>query len=161
MNRKITKSKVDLTRVNKYFKNAPCFPKSHWPKEALANKALYDCRWCSNREQFIFMSRNHPKLNQFIEKFTEYDYVIKAEIDIIARKGDWLVVVEVKTRTSVDFGNPEDFVDKKKIKLLVKAIDEYVQETDLDLEIRFDIIAIVKNNTQYTIDHLEDAFYHF
>lgn len=85
----------------------------------------------------------------------------KAEIDIIARKGDWLVVVEVKTRTSVDFGNPEDFVDKKKIKLLVKAIDEYVQETDLDLEIRFDIIAVLKKGNDFTIEHLEDAFYHF
>lgn len=85
----------------------------------------------------------------------------KAEIDIIARKGDWLIVVEVKTRTSVDYGNPEDFVDKKKIKLLVKAIDEYVLETDLDLEIRFDIIAVVKKDNQFTIEHLEDAFYHF
>jgi len=54
----------------------------------------------------------------------------KAEIDIIARKGDWLIVVEVKTRTSTDYGNPEDFVDKNKIKLLVKAIDEYVQQTN-------------------------------
>lgn len=68
----------------------------------------------------------------------------KAEIDIIARKDNWLIVIEVKTRTSVDYGNPEDFVNKKKIKLLVKAIDEYVQETNLDLEIRFDIIAIIK-----------------
>ena len=85
----------------------------------------------------------------------------KAEIDIIARKGDWLIVIEVKTRTSVDFGNPEDFVDKKKIKLLVKAIDEYVQETDLDLEIRFDIIAVLKNGNEFSIEHFEDAFYHF
>lgn len=85
----------------------------------------------------------------------------KAEIDIIARKGDWLVVVEVKTRTSIDFGNPEDFVNKKKIKLLVKAIDEYVQETDLDLEIRFDIIAVLKQGKEFSIEHFEDAFYHF
>lgn len=85
----------------------------------------------------------------------------KAEIDIIARKGDWLIVVEVKTRTSTEYGNPEDFVNKKKIKLLVKAIDEYVQQTNLDLEIRFDIISIVNDGNKYTIDHLEDAFYHF
>jgi len=85
----------------------------------------------------------------------------KAEIDIIARKGDWLIVVEVKTRTSTDYGNPEDFVDKKKIKLLVKAIDEYVQQTNLDLEIRFDIISIVKTGDNFNIEHLEDAFYYF
>lgn len=85
----------------------------------------------------------------------------KAEIDIIARKKDWLIVVEVKTRSSVDFGSPEDFVNKKKIKLLVKAIDEYVQQSGLDLEIRFDIIAVVKENGNFNIDHLEDAFYHF
>jgi putative endonuclease len=85
----------------------------------------------------------------------------KAEIDIIARKSDWLVVVEVKTRTSVDYGNPEDFVNKKKIKLLVQAIDDYVQETDLDLEIRFDIISVIKNGNEFSIEHFEDAFYHF
>lgn len=85
----------------------------------------------------------------------------KAEIDIIARKGDWLIVVEVKTRTSTDYGNPEDFVNTKKIKLLVKAIDEYVQQSDLDLEIRFDIISIVKTDNKFNIEHLEDAFYYF
>jgi putative endonuclease len=85
----------------------------------------------------------------------------KAEIDIIARKGDWLIVVEVKTRTSTYYGNPEDFVNTKKIKLLVKAIDEYVQQSDLDLDIRFDIISIVKTDNKFNIEHLEDAFYYF
>ena len=85
----------------------------------------------------------------------------KAEVDIIAQKGEILVVVEVKTRSTVDFGNPQDFVNPKKIKLLVSAIDEYVTSKGLDVEVRFDIIAIVKQNDTYAIEHIEDAFLHF
>ncbi len=85
----------------------------------------------------------------------------KAEIDIIAQKENILVVVEVKTRSSVDFGSPQDFVNPKKIKLLVKAIDAYVISNDLDLDIRFDIVAVHKEGNKFVIEHLEDAFYHF
>ena len=85
----------------------------------------------------------------------------KAEIDIIAQKGSTLAVVEVKTRSSLEFGLPQEFVKPKKIQLLVKAINEYVTQKDLDLEVRFDIIAILKENKEFVIDHIEDAFYHF
>lgn len=85
----------------------------------------------------------------------------KAEVDIIAQKENTLVVVEVKTRSSTDFGNPQDFVNSKKIKLLVTAIDAYVIAKDLDVDVRFDIVAIVKKGKNYTIEHLEDAFLHF
>lgn len=85
----------------------------------------------------------------------------KAEVDIIAQKKGTLIVVEVKTRSTTDFGNPQDFVNPKKIKLLVSAIDEYVTSKNLNVEVRFDIIAIVKENNNYKIEHLEDAFYHF
>jgi putative endonuclease len=85
----------------------------------------------------------------------------KAEIDIIAQKGNILAVVEVKTRTTVDFGLPQDFVKPKKIQLLVKAVNQFVEDNDLDAEIRFDIIAIHKKSGNYEIDHLEDAFYYF
>ncbi len=85
----------------------------------------------------------------------------KAEVDIIAQKEEILAVVEVKTRSSTDFGNPQDFVSPKKIKLLVKAMDEYVRSKDLEVEVRFDIIAIVQKNKNYTIEHIEDAFFHF
>lgn len=85
----------------------------------------------------------------------------KAEVDIIAKKGEILAVIEVKTRSSSDFGNPQDFVKPKQIKNLVKAVDEYVNLNNLDVEVRFDIVAIVKENNGYNIEHLEDAFYHF
>jgi len=85
----------------------------------------------------------------------------KAEIDIIAQKEYVLAIVEVKTRSSIDFGLPQDFVKPKKIQLLVKAVNEYVISNDLDVEVRFDIIAIAKEDKDYRIEHIEDAFYHF
>jgi len=85
----------------------------------------------------------------------------KAEVDIIATKAEVLAAVEVKTRSSTEFGDPQDFVNSKKIRLLVKAIDEYVQSKDLDIEVRFDIIAIAIHKKKLEIEHLKDAFYHF
>ena len=85
----------------------------------------------------------------------------KAEIDIIARKGNILAIVEVKTRSSIDFGLPQDFVKPKKIQLLVKAVNEYVIQNDIDADIRFDIISVFKNGKDFEIEHIEDAFFHF
>ena len=85
----------------------------------------------------------------------------KAEVDIIAKKEDILAIVEVKTRSTVDFGDPQDFVKPKQIQRLVKAVDEYVTVNSLDVEVRFDIIAIVKEGKGFKIEHLENAFYHF
>lgn len=85
----------------------------------------------------------------------------KAEIDIIAEKDKQLIVVEVKTRNSAFFGDPQSFVSKNKIKLLVKAANEYLISNDIDLEVRFDIIAILKNKKQEQLEHFENAFYHF
>jgi putative endonuclease len=85
----------------------------------------------------------------------------KAEVDIIAQKKDVLAVVEVKTRSSLEFGLPQDFVNPKKIQLLVKAINEYVVSKDLDVTVRFDIIAIHYTKANIDIEHIEEAFYYF
>ncbi|MBP4141283.1 YraN family protein [Flavobacterium sp. I-SCBP12n] len=85
----------------------------------------------------------------------------KAEIDIIAQKENILAIVEVKTRSSLDFGLPQDFVKPKKIQLLVKAVDAFVNQKNIDLEVRFDIIAIHKEDKSFVIEHLIDAFYYF
>ncbi len=98
--------------------------------------------------------------NQYHILEKNYRY-LKAEIDIIAQKGNTIIVVEVKTRSTPEFGDPQDFVKPKQIQLLVKAIDHYVVENDLDVEVRFDIVAIIKNKSGIKIEHLEDAFYHF
>ncbi|KAF2516167.1 YraN family protein [Flavobacterium foetidum] len=89
----------------------------------------------------------------------------KAEIDIIAKKDNVIAIVEVKTRSSLDFGLPQDFVKPKKIQQLVKAVNAYINDREKDfeedLEIRFDIVAIHKNGESFAIEHLTDAFYHF
>lgn len=85
----------------------------------------------------------------------------KAEVDIIVQKGEVLAAVEVKTRSTNEFGDPQDFVNQKKIRLLTKAVNEYVESRDLDVEVRFDIVAITINEKQLEIEHLKDAFYHF
>lgn len=96
----------------------------------------------------------------------ERNFVIqKAEIDIIAQKDAVLAIVEVKTRSSLDFGSPQDFVKQKKIQLLIRAVNAYINDREKDfqedLEIRFDIIAVHKNGESFAIEHLTDAFYHF
>ncbi len=86
----------------------------------------------------------------------------KAEIDIIAQKeDDLIVVVEVKTRNSSFFGDPQSFVTPAKIKLLVKAANQFLIEQEREEEVRFDIIAVLKNSTTEEITHFPDAFYFF
>lgn len=95
-------------------------------------------------------------------KILEKNYrYIKAEVDIIAQKDNVLAAIEVKTRSTAYFGDPQDFVNPKKIKLLLSAIDNYVIKKDLDVDVRFDIIAIVYQKNTTKIEHLEDAFLHF
>ncbi len=102
-----------------------------------------------------FLIKNNYKI---LEKNYRY---LKAEVDIIAQIGEVLVAVEVKTRSSDYFGDPQDFITPKKIKLLVSAIDFYVIKRELDVEVRFDIIAILHQNNKFTLEHLEDAFLYF
>ncbi len=83
----------------------------------------------------------------------------RAEIDILAQKNGFLVVVEVKTRTSDVYGKPEIFVNRKKIGLLMEAVNAFMEEKNLDLEVRFDIISIVSNRYGNRIEHIKNAFY--
>ncbi len=84
----------------------------------------------------------------------------KAEIDLIAYKDRVIIFAEVKTRTGNFFGEPEDFVDNRKQKLLAEAADEYIYLMDHQGEVRFDIISVLfDKQANYTINHIEDAFW--
>ena len=88
-------------------------------------------------------------------------YYQKAEIDIIAKKEDMLVVVEVKWRKSDVHGAPHEFVTPKKRKLMARAAEYYIQKFDWQGETRFDIISIVGTAQHHTLEHIESAFYFF
>ncbi len=83
----------------------------------------------------------------------------KAELDIVAKFENVLAVVEVKTRSSTTFENPKEAVTLKKQKLIVKAANAYIQEKNIELECRFDIVSILIQNGEVTSEHIEDAFY--
>lgn len=82
----------------------------------------------------------------------------RLEADIIAYMEGTIVIVEVKTRSSQGFGEPEDFVDYKKKKACIKLANAYVRLNWRDEEVRFDIISVIFSGEQYEIKHLEHAF---
>jgi len=82
----------------------------------------------------------------------------KIEIDIIANNNESIIFVEVKTRNSSHWGNPEDAVDKTKMRRMVEAADYYVKEYDIDLPVRFDIISIIWSENFIDVKHIDDAF---
>lgn len=84
----------------------------------------------------------------------------KLEVDLIAYKDKVIIFTEVKTRTGNAFGEPEDFVDMRKQRLLADAADEYLYLMDHQGEVRFDIISVLfKNRDSYILNHIEDAFW--
>lgn len=81
------------------------------------------------------------------------------EIDIIARDGNELVIVEVKSRRADSYEHPSEAVSSKKIRFLVNAAEAYIQEKDLTIDTRFDVISIVFYGPDFELEHFKDAFY--
>ena len=84
----------------------------------------------------------------------------RSEIDIIAKDNETLVFIEVKTRSSALFSQPEDFVSQKKEELMAVGASAFMEQTNHEWEIRFDIITVLlKPNKAPQIQHLIDAFF--
>jgi putative endonuclease len=81
------------------------------------------------------------------------------EIDIIAENENILVFIEVKTRSGNYLEHPNTAVTTSKQKTIIKIADQYIRRYNIDKESRFDIISIVKNNSEFEIEHIENAFY--
>lgn len=84
----------------------------------------------------------------------------KAELDIIAKFRDVLIFIEVKSRSTSEFGSPELGVTPKKKAMLIAGATSYMDSIDYNWEIQFDIISIVyTSKDKFEIEHYEDAFF--
>ena len=81
----------------------------------------------------------------------------RSEIDIIALlENKLLVFIEVKLRSRLDFGDPEEFVTNAQKHMIINGAENYVFAINWHRDIRFDIMTI---DPQGKVEHFEDAFY--
>ena len=93
-------------------------------------------------------------------KILERNYVTPlGEIDIIARHQGVLVFIEVKTRRSNKFADPQDAVTPAKQARLQRLADYYLQRKRLgEVEVRFDVVGIILNDQGQRIEIIQNAF---
>jgi len=104
------------------------------------------CRFLEKKE-YIILDRNYS--------------FERAEVDIVAYNSREIVFVEVKLRSSLSYGHPEDAVDEAKKKSIYKAAEAWMYERKMEgAPVRFDIISILKKKSKKAdIKHFENAFY--
>ena len=81
--------------------------------------------------------------------------------EIVSLDGEFIVFVEVKTRASVAWGDPEDFVGKQRMRRMIRAASHYLKMHRVDNPARFDIVAVVRNQHRFDVEHIVDAFLPF
>ena len=81
------------------------------------------------------------------------------ELDIVAQDGNELVIVEVKSRSGIRYEHPAEAITNAKIKRVVEAADGYIQEMDIKIETRFDVITVIFFGQKHELEHFKDAFY--
>lgn len=88
----------------------------------------------------------------------------EGELDIIARDGDLLVFVEVKTRSSLAFGTPAEAVDRAKsarirhlaLRWIMAQRDE--PGSQFWAAVRFDVVSVVRGRDGFAVTHLPGVF---
>lgn len=83
------------------------------------------------------------------------------ELDLVATDGQWVVVVEVKTRVENSLQKPIEAVDRVKQRNICVAADAFVRQFRLNMPIRYDVLSVIFHPASHTfeVEHLENAFY--
>ncbi|MGN0813615.1 MAG: YraN family protein [Candidatus Coproplasma sp.] len=76
------------------------------------------------------------------------------EVDIIAGKGEVVAFVEVKTRSNISFGQPNEAVTRERQNRYIRTAKHYFSGKTPDCVVRFDIIEVLNGK----INHIESAF---
>lgn len=83
-------------------------------------------------------------------------YIYRGEIDIIAKKDDEIVFIEVKTRTNNAYGRPSEAVDKYKLRHIYNVARYYLYKTNQETELtRFDVIEVFIKKKRVIINHIK------
>ncbi len=99
-----------------------------------------------------YLKRNSYEIKDLNFKFSTF-----WEIDIIAKKDDIFVFLEVKFRTNLAYGTPEESITKSKLRKFKKTMEYYCVTHRIDFEkIRVDVIAIEKKTTSYQLKHYKN-----
>jgi len=102
----------------------------------------------------LLQSKGHRIIEQ---NWTLFGY----EIDIVSEHEEFIVFTEVKTRSGMRWGNPEEAVGRGRMKRLIAAADIYLKGEKIDKPARFDIVAVVWDGVKFDCEHFEDAFMAF
>ena len=95
---------------------------------------------------YVIVARNYRTLNG------------SAEVDLVARDGETIVFVEVKTRASADYGTPDTAVDAEKRRRIRRGSVDYLRRSgNENAPVRFDIVNVLFDRGE-KVEHIEDAF---
>ncbi|NJN41018.1 MAG: YraN family protein [Flammeovirgaceae bacterium] len=83
----------------------------------------------------------------------------RSEIDLVVRKDNVLVFVEVKMRSSASHGFPEEFVDRAKQLKVLEGAEQYMMENQWHGRVRYDVVSVQGRGADSDVRHFEDAFY--
>ncbi len=84
----------------------------------------------------------------------------KGEVDIIATDHQYLIIVEVKSRSYPNYGNPESSIGQTKTELMALAAGYFQELHDIRLEIRFDVISVIfRKGAKAQLTHIREAFH--
>jgi putative endonuclease len=105
------------------------------------------------------MAHRYLQKNGFTVVARNYKPGADSEIDIVARQGDLVIFVEVKSRTSAEFGSPDRAIDQEKQRHIVRAARAYVNRAAIEWnQVRFDTISVIFTDPP-SIVHQQDAFF--
>jgi len=114
-------------------------------------------RQIGNEGEDLACSYLESKGWRILDRNYVYDH---AEVDIIAYDDTAIVFVEVKLRSSTEFGHPIEYVTEDKVKNVFKAAEAWIFKQNIDdSPMRFDVIGIIqKEQKPPEFNHIEDAF---